>query len=138
MVSTKRQGKQRYEHPSIDVFLPNIVFCCPCFVLVSASKEFFLYDHPYKPDTACRWRIVGPRQARMFIKILKMDIEEERPSDSATCGHPGNPAHRPCRPGENEHCEWDHLRFIIGGKSTRKMCMYVNKFKRFAVQANVP
>ena len=49
---------------------------------------FLSSDHPYKPGTACRWLIKGPPGAKIWVKVLKMDIEEERPSDSAHCGSP--------------------------------------------------
>ena len=90
-----------------------------------------------------------------------MDIEEERPSDSSTCGSPFKVKwwfllfliktrnfelilnivkadHKPCRPGENQICEWDYLRIIAGTRSSRKMCQYVNRFRKFAVQAGIP
>ena len=46
--------------------------------------------------------------------------------------------HKPCRPGENQICEWDYLRIIAGTRSSRKMCQYVNRFRKFAVQAGIP
>jgi hypothetical protein len=99
---------------------------------------FLSSDHPYKPNTACRWRIVGPRGARVWIKMLKMDIEEERPSDSSTCGSPFNPSHEACLPGQNDICEWDYLKIIAGGRESRKMCQFVSRFKKFAIQNAIP
>ena len=74
---------------------------------------FLSSDHPYKPGTACQWFIKGPPGAKVWIKLLKMDIEEERPSDSSVCGSPFNKDHLPCKPGQNRLCEWDYLRIQV-------------------------
>ena len=104
----------------------------------SRPAGFLSSDHPYKPNTACQWQITAPPNARIWVKILKMDIEEERPSDSSTCGSPFKADHEPCKAGHNQLCEWDYLRIIAGGRSSRKMCQYVNRFRKFAIQQGIP
>ena len=57
--------------------------------------------------------IQGQPGQKVFIKLLKMDIEEERPTDGPDCGSP-NGNQPDCQPGEEKHCEWDYLRIITG------------------------
>ena len=42
-------------------------------------------EHPYLPLTACRWNIEAEKGVKLLIRIVKMDIEEEDPTDSPTC-----------------------------------------------------
>ena len=67
-----------------------------------------------------------------------MDIEEERPSDTSDCGNPSDSNHRPCPPGQNRVCEWDYLEITADRQRSPKMCQYVNKFRKFAIQNGIP
>lgn len=42
-------------------------------------------EHPYQPLTACRWHVEAEPGVRLLVRIVKMDIEEEDPTDSPTC-----------------------------------------------------
>jgi len=82
--------------------------------------------HPYKPGRACKWMIRGPPGSKVFLRLLKMDIQSNCLSD--------------CPDDQNSGCAWDYLQLEItkpgGKKRTPKMCGYVNKFSKFTDYSN--